>query len=90
MTMFADLKDLPRAVGESAFRLFDMNKSGRIDFREFCVALSICCLSSTEEKIRFIFGMFDNDDDGYLNKEDMLTLLNSTVKSMRRLSTGPG
>jgi Ca2+-binding EF-hand superfamily protein len=55
-------------VAESAFRLFDRDRSGFIDFREFCCGLSIICLSSTNEKIRFVFDLFDLDRDGYLNR----------------------
>lgn len=55
-------------MAESAFRLFDRDRSGFIDFREFCCGLSIICLSSTNEKIRFVFDLFDLDRDGYLNR----------------------
>jgi Ca2+-binding EF-hand superfamily protein len=77
-------------VVESAFKLFDRDKSGYIDFREFCCGLSIICLSGTNEKIRFVFDLFDLDRDGYLNRTELRTLLETSVMSFRKFSTGPG
>ena len=77
-------------MAESAFKLFDRNKTGVIDFREFCCGLSIISLSGTSEKIRFVFDLFDLDRDGYLNKSELRTLLETAVLSFRKFSRGPG
>jgi Ca2+-binding EF-hand superfamily protein len=66
---------LPKEVALSAFNLFDKDKSGCVDFREFCCALSLICRSGTNEKIRFVFDLFDLDKDGYLNKNEIAKLL---------------
>lgn len=81
---------LIQQVAESAFKLFDRDKSGFIDFREFCCGLSIICLSSNNEKIRFIFDLFDLDRDGYLNRQELRMLLETSVLSFRRFCNGPG
>jgi len=47
-------------------------------------------LSSTNEKIRFVFDLFDLDRDGYLNKQELRTLLESAVMSFRKFCKGPG
>lgn len=39
--MFDDLKDLPKEVVKSMFDFFDADKSGKIEFREFCTGLSL-------------------------------------------------
>lgn len=47
-----------------ADRLFfalDSNKSGRISFDDFIVGLAVCCRGTLEEKMRFIFGVYDMD-----------------------------
>lgn len=75
-------------MAESAFRLFDRDLSGLIEFREFCCGLSIICLSSTNEKIRFIFDMFDIDRDGYLNKQEFRVLLETSIMSFRKFCKG--
>lgn len=77
-------------MAEQAFKLFDRDKSGFVDFREFCCGLSIICLSGTNEKIRFIFDLFDLDRDGYLNKTELRTLLETSMLSFRKFSKGPG
>eukprot|EP00929_Paragymnodinium_shiwhaense_P097776 TRINITY_DN59371_c0_g1_i1.p1 TRINITY_DN59371_c0_g1~~TRINITY_DN59371_c0_g1_i1.p1 ORF type:complete len:2293 (+),score=533.78 TRINITY_DN59371_c0_g1_i1:227-7105(+) len=75
--LFAELQDMPKAVAESAFRMFDTDNSGKLNFREFCCALALCChlMSSDDEKIRFVFDMFDTNDDGLLSPSDAQLLL---------------
>mmetsp|Transcript_48065 Transcript_48065/g.112321 ORF Transcript_48065/g.112321 Transcript_48065/m.112321 type:complete len:2082 (-) Transcript_48065:260-6505(-) len=79
--LFAELQDMPKAVAESAFRMFDTDNSGKLTFREFCCALALCChlMSSDDEKIRFVFDMFDTNDDGLLNSSDVQLLLDHVV-----------
>ena len=64
------LKTFGPNTARQAFRLFDRNKMGQVDFREFCCALSIICLGSTNEKIRFAFDLFDIDRDGVLSRKE--------------------
>jgi hypothetical protein len=33
------------------FRLFDCDKNGKVDFREFCFAVSVCSFSDRERKV---------------------------------------
>jgi len=75
--LFSELQDMPKAVAESAFRMFDTDNSGKLNFREFCCALALCChlMSSDDEKIRFVFDMFDTNDDGLLSSADVQLLL---------------
>ena len=53
-SLFTTLQELPKAVSESAFRMFDTDGSGKLNFREFCCALALCCqlLSTAEDNIR--------------------------------------
>lgn len=79
--LFAELQDMPKAVAESAFRMFDTDNSGKLNFREFCCALALCChlMSSDDEKIRFVFDMFDTNDDGLLSSSDVQLLLEHAI-----------
>jgi Ca2+-binding EF-hand superfamily protein len=51
------------AMVEHVFKLFDRNKAGQVDFTEFCIGLSRCLVSSRDDKLKFIFQMFDLDSD---------------------------
>ena len=62
-------------VCKKAFSLFNRNREGELDFRNFCCALSIICLGSTDEKFRFLFDLFDLDCDGLLSRKELLNLL---------------
>lgn len=62
-------------ISKHAFRLFDSSRLGSIIFIDFCCALSIICLGSTNEKIRFLFDLFDLDRDSLLNKKELTKLL---------------
>jgi Ca2+-binding EF-hand superfamily protein len=42
-------------------------------------------MSSTNEKIRFIFDLFDLDRDGFLNKLEIRKLLETSILSFKRL-----
>ena len=88
--VFSELQDLPESVAGAAFDLFDRRKTGSIDFREFCTAVAICCLSSREEQVGFVFDLFDVQRTGTLTPAEVRMLLQTAVKSMRQLSSGPG
>lgn len=44
------------------FHALDSNKSGRISFDDFVVGLAVCCRGSLEEKMRFLFGVYDMNE----------------------------
>ena len=47
--------------------MFDQDKSGDIDFREFCYSTSLICLSSIQDQHKFVFDMFDLNENSYLS-----------------------
>lgn len=47
------------------FHALDSNKSGRISFDDFVVGLAVCCRGSLEEKMRFLFGVYDMNGVNY-------------------------
>jgi len=81
-SLFAELQDLPTSVSESAFRMFDADGSGKLNFKEFCCALALCCqlMSSDDEKIRFVFDMFDTNDDGLLSELEVQQLVEHGIR----------
>jgi hypothetical protein len=53
------------------------------------LGLSIVCLSGPNEKIKFIFDLFDLDNDDHLSKTEFKILLETSVMSFRKLLKGP-
>ncbi|CAK9114429.1 unnamed protein product [Durusdinium trenchii] len=81
-SLFAELQDMPDSVSQSAFRMFDTDGSGKLNFKEFCCALALCCqlMSSDDEKIRFVFDMFDTNDDGLLSALEVQQLVEHSLR----------
>jgi Ca2+-binding EF-hand superfamily protein len=46
-----------------AFKSFDLDQSGRIDFKEFCTVLSLLLNAEEVDRTVFIFNLYDLDDD---------------------------
>ncbi|RHY35397.1 hypothetical protein DYB32_000164 [Aphanomyces invadans] len=65
----------PSPQCEKLFGLFDNDKVGRIDVREFLIALSNFCGAEKEEKLKFAFMVFDDDGNGVLSKMELMKIL---------------
>lgn len=57
------------------FNSIDVEKSGRIDFRDFVCAFSILKGESTEDKLRLAFNAYDFDHNGFIDKNEMAQLV---------------
>ena len=71
----------PAAVVDEMFRVYDADKDGTIDFREFLVGLGASQRGSEDEKLKLAFQMFDADGSGYITNSEMHSLVRAIYKA---------
>lgn len=69
------------------FAQFDKKGNGFIDFDEFVTGLASVCRGTLDDKIHFIFDMYDVSHDKSVSKQELATLLNQVPKEA--LSSAP-
>lgn len=70
----------PSTFSEYVFNVFDKDKNGTIDFKEFIIALSITSRGTLEEKLVWAFQLYDIDNNGQISYDEMLAIVSAIYK----------
>lgn len=68
------------------FNIVDKDGDGRISFQEFLDTVLLFSRGKTEDKLRIIFDMCDQDSNGVIDKEELSEMLRSLVEIARTTS----
>lgn len=74
----------PSSFADYVFNVFDADKSGSIDFKEFICALSVTSRGKMEDKLDWAFQLYDIDGDGQISYSEMLSIVEAIYKMVRR------
>lgn len=73
----------PSSFADYVFNVFDSDKSGSIDFKEFICALSVTSRGKMEDKLDWAFQLYDIDGDGKISYDEMLAIVEAIYKMVR-------
>ena len=76
----------PTSFADYVFNVFDSDKSGSIDFKEFICALSVTSRGKMEDKLDWAFQLYDIDGDGKISYDEMLAIVEAIYKMVKQHS----
>ncbi|XP_013782821.2 Kv channel-interacting protein 4-like, partial [Limulus polyphemus] len=66
------------------FNTFDQDHSGSITFNDLVAGLSILSRGTVQEKLRWVFNLYDINGDGYITKDELSRIISSVYDQTGR------
>ena len=60
---------------DHVFRTIDTDRSGFIEFREFLLAFNVVNFGTAEEKLEWVFNLYDIDGNGTIGQDEMANVV---------------
>ncbi len=73
------MANAPGILGDRLFDAFDFKQDGEIDYEEFLFGIACYARGDNEDKVNFVFKLFDLSTDGKISRSEMETLLVSVL-----------
>ena len=71
---------------DKVFRMFDNDENNLVDSLEFLSSFAMLSGMTPDEKIRFIFAMYDFDESSVLTLDEMVLAFRSTLSGLARFN----
>jgi Ca2+-binding EF-hand superfamily protein len=65
--------------------MLDMNGDGSVDSYEFCCAMALLAHGTLEEKAELVFGIYDTNKSGVLEKHELEVLMTNTTMALNAI-----
>ncbi|OQV24631.1 putative Kv channel-interacting protein 1 [Hypsibius exemplaris] len=75
-----------RTYSGHVYDTLDKNEDGNVTFEQFIVAMSVISRGSADEKLRWIFNLYDINGDGYISPDEMLEIVKSIYDMLGKRS----
>jgi len=85
---FAVKFGLPDFLGEQLFAAFDRDQNEVVDMSEFLAGIALCLHGNIKDKCKLLFKIFNLDGDEGIKRDELTTVLTSSLQSAHGVLTG--
>ena len=79
----------PTEYAKHAFRTYDTDGNGQVDFTEFMITLGVMSKGTTEEKLHYAFRLYDIDGNGVVTRDEASRVISVSPPPPEERDAGP-